>query len=391
MGRDSGDFGRRLRALRKERGLSQERLAEKVFGDRSKAPTISRWETGKANPPDDATIIRAIARALEVDPLELLWPAWYDRLPEELKGIIEPMIPSGRGLPLWPPPGVLESFRIVQQAATALLARRIAYRLLEHTEEKVRLGQFLARYLPRKKIFLDSGTTLAICAEEIARKDRRFDIFTFNLLAAVHLLPTEGVISLTGGAISEYGSLVGEEVKVQIGEIFSKNKDMITIMGATALSWEDGPCARDEDHKSLREALMDNASNAGSLLLIIVDSSKLVEKAEPPHKPPSRLLWGRRREDPRTCIVTTLPTEPEKREDFWRALSPFQQKGASLLSLSQFQGFFRARLPNEACHLVVLDEDGEPISSPEGDPGERKAKSWEELKRRCGLMKDEPL
>lgn len=61
------DFGRRLRRLRLERGLSQERLAEIAELDRT---YVSSCEAGRRN----ATIktITKLATALEVDPADLV-------------------------------------------------------------------------------------------------------------------------------------------------------------------------------------------------------------------------------------------------------------------------------------------------------------------------------
>ncbi|MDO8950025.1 MAG: helix-turn-helix transcriptional regulator [Actinomycetota bacterium] len=61
------DFGRRLRCLRQERGLSQEQLAHIAQLDRT---YVSSCEAGRRN----ATIrtIARLAKALEVDPAALV-------------------------------------------------------------------------------------------------------------------------------------------------------------------------------------------------------------------------------------------------------------------------------------------------------------------------------
>ena len=55
-------FGESLRRLRMEKGLSQQRLSEILFVDRS---TIVRWETGSRTP--DVLLLTRIAEALDVD------------------------------------------------------------------------------------------------------------------------------------------------------------------------------------------------------------------------------------------------------------------------------------------------------------------------------------
>lgn len=55
-------FGESLRRLRMEKGLSQQRLSEILFVDRS---TIVRWETGSRTP--DVLLLSRIADALGVD------------------------------------------------------------------------------------------------------------------------------------------------------------------------------------------------------------------------------------------------------------------------------------------------------------------------------------
>lgn len=56
------DYGTKIAALRKEKGLSQENLAERLYVSRD---LISKWETGKRRP--DRTTLAAIAAVFEVD------------------------------------------------------------------------------------------------------------------------------------------------------------------------------------------------------------------------------------------------------------------------------------------------------------------------------------
>lgn len=61
------EIGNRIRKYRKESGLTQERLAEKINVTKSR---VSNWEQGINRP--DADIIGKICRALNVSPSDLL-------------------------------------------------------------------------------------------------------------------------------------------------------------------------------------------------------------------------------------------------------------------------------------------------------------------------------
>ena len=61
------NFGERLAALRKERGLSQEDLAEKLQLTRQ---TISKWETGASTP--DLELLVQLAEVFDVSVDSLL-------------------------------------------------------------------------------------------------------------------------------------------------------------------------------------------------------------------------------------------------------------------------------------------------------------------------------
>jgi transcriptional regulator with XRE-family HTH domain len=64
------DFGRNVRRLRQERGLSQEALADAV----ELAPTyVGQIERGLRNP--TLKVVETFARVLQVEPLALLAPA----------------------------------------------------------------------------------------------------------------------------------------------------------------------------------------------------------------------------------------------------------------------------------------------------------------------------
>ncbi|MFQ6033626.1 MAG: helix-turn-helix domain-containing protein [Candidatus Bipolaricaulia bacterium] len=74
---DRGGFGRKIRELRKERGLGLRELARRVGIDHTR---LSKIERGLRPPPAPATILR-LAWALEVEPLTL---ARLGGLPDEL-------------------------------------------------------------------------------------------------------------------------------------------------------------------------------------------------------------------------------------------------------------------------------------------------------------------
>lgn len=61
------EIGNRIRKFRKESGLTQEQLAEKINVSKSR---VSNWEQGINRP--DADIISNICRALNVSPSDLL-------------------------------------------------------------------------------------------------------------------------------------------------------------------------------------------------------------------------------------------------------------------------------------------------------------------------------
>ena len=63
----TSEFGKRLRAFREERGLSQRELAERIH---TRAPQVSRYETGAYLP--NAETLVSIVEALKVDLSALL-------------------------------------------------------------------------------------------------------------------------------------------------------------------------------------------------------------------------------------------------------------------------------------------------------------------------------
>ena len=80
MGKKSSQVGSRIAALRKERGLTQEQLAERLHVTRQ---TVSSWETANSYP--DVEMLAALAQALEVSVEQLIYgEAQRQAAPEEL-------------------------------------------------------------------------------------------------------------------------------------------------------------------------------------------------------------------------------------------------------------------------------------------------------------------
>src|SRR6266566_5895291 len=77
------EFGQRLRALRKQKNLSQRDLAARVGIDFT---YLSKIEVGRLDPPSEV-IIRRIAQVLEADEDELINLA--GRVPKDLKAVLE--------------------------------------------------------------------------------------------------------------------------------------------------------------------------------------------------------------------------------------------------------------------------------------------------------------
>ena len=61
------DFGEKLKALRTERGLTQEQLAARLYVSRT---AVSKWETGGGSPNRDS--LQAVARLFDVSVDDLL-------------------------------------------------------------------------------------------------------------------------------------------------------------------------------------------------------------------------------------------------------------------------------------------------------------------------------
>lgn len=78
-------FGPYLKALRKQRGLTLERLAKKSGVRKG---YLSGVENRKVNPPS-AKAIRTIARALETDRIEMLLLAYIEKAPAEIRPRLE--------------------------------------------------------------------------------------------------------------------------------------------------------------------------------------------------------------------------------------------------------------------------------------------------------------
>ena len=73
-------FGRRIKEIRAESGITQDELAERVGVFRT---YMSRIETGAANP--TLTVIHALADALSVDVTTLFEPVSDERIPSRAR------------------------------------------------------------------------------------------------------------------------------------------------------------------------------------------------------------------------------------------------------------------------------------------------------------------
>ena len=73
------DFGEKLKALRTERGLTQEQLAAKLYVSRT---AVSKWETGGGSPNLDS--LQVVARLFDVS-VDDLQPGVANRLNEGIR------------------------------------------------------------------------------------------------------------------------------------------------------------------------------------------------------------------------------------------------------------------------------------------------------------------
>jgi len=78
------NFGQFVRSMRKAKGLTLEKLADKIGTEKG---YISSIENGKVNPPS-ADVVREMADALEVGREELLLLAYVQKAPKEIQAIL---------------------------------------------------------------------------------------------------------------------------------------------------------------------------------------------------------------------------------------------------------------------------------------------------------------
>ena len=79
MGKKNGQVGARIAALRRERGLTQEQLAEKLHVTRQ---TVSSWETANSYP--DVEMLAALSEVLEVSVEQLIYGEAREKAGEDL-------------------------------------------------------------------------------------------------------------------------------------------------------------------------------------------------------------------------------------------------------------------------------------------------------------------
>lgn len=368
------NLGQYIKKLRGDKGWAQATLVKKLeeIGIEITTPYISEIEKGKI---PSNRVIRGLARVFAPSPAdeehlrkELLALAWLEReeFPPELRDALIQGLQTPR-VPL--PQSSVEIAQMLASLPRVVFAGRIIHRLGEHPVEKRRLARFIAEEVPSQaKIFLESGTTLAFVAQELAERRREVNVFTNNVLAIVYLLPIVIPVEILGGCVNyEYGAILGEQAESRAEEIV-KEGDVLTFLGVTAISWEHGLCAKDENHRQFKKIIIERAAK----LIIVVGSPKFSTKDYDKY-PVDKDKWLERRVDINTLIITTLPEDWQARREFWEALQPFKQGGSSLLPY--FSHFLRGKTEGGGCCLIILEESGKPISS------------WEEFDRLCGLKR----
>ncbi len=111
------DFGDLMKKLRKEKGLTLDRVARKIGSQKG---YVSGIENGKVNPPS-VKIIRKFARLFAQDVKKLVWMAWADKAPkmirDEARQLVTQVITEGQSV-TEPPPKEESEERPVELAAT---------------------------------------------------------------------------------------------------------------------------------------------------------------------------------------------------------------------------------------------------------------------------------
>ena len=70
---EAAEFGKRIMKLRKQKGMTQSKLAEQINVSNK---AISRWETGEGFP--EITLLKPLAKALGTTVDELLRVSYYE-------------------------------------------------------------------------------------------------------------------------------------------------------------------------------------------------------------------------------------------------------------------------------------------------------------------------
>ena len=79
MGKKNGQVGARIAALRREKGLTQEQLAETLHVTRQ---TVSSWETANSYP--DVEMLAALSEVLEISVEQLIYGEAREKAGEDL-------------------------------------------------------------------------------------------------------------------------------------------------------------------------------------------------------------------------------------------------------------------------------------------------------------------
>lgn len=153
-------FGRRIQALRKEKGLSQQQLADNMFVSRK---TVGNWEAGNRFP--DITMISKLAEKLGVETYELLDEMYDSSRPANIIIVEdEPILLKGflHVLVDMLPEAQIVGFQNAAEALAYAHAARVEIAFLDielFGESGVELAKKLLRIHPRTNIIFLTGHT----------------------------------------------------------------------------------------------------------------------------------------------------------------------------------------------------------------------------------------
>lgn len=146
-------------------------------------------------------------------------------------------------------------------------------RMAEDADAKGRIARKLAAIVaPGDTIFVDTGSTTLICAEELAKVDRLTVITNSVRVAQVIDRSSENKVYLLGGAFSgDNAETAGPLVIEQIGR-FRADRAILTV---AALDADAGAMDSDFDEAQVARAMMANAHQT----VVLAHASKLGRRA----------------------------------------------------------------------------------------------------------------